>query len=405
VSTVTAADVRAARERIRDDVVLTPCTPSRGFGDLVRGRLYFKFENLQRTGSFKDRGSLNRLLHLTPEERARGVVTASAGNHAQALAHHAARLGIPATVVMPENAPLIKVSNTKSYGARVLQHGAILDDAAVEARRLVEEEGLVMVHPFNDPRVIAGQGSVGLEIAEQVPDVDVVVVPVGGGGLISGIAVALADARPGTRIVGVEAEAAPSAKASREAGELVKITSSDTLADGIATKQVGDLTFRLMEEGVHDLVTVSEDEIASAILLLLERKKTVVEGGGAVGLAALVGGKVPVSEDDTVVVVLSGGNIDVNIVSRIIERGLVADGRLVRLAVRVSDRPGSLSILTRTVAELGASVLDIHQRRAFADIRVSEVEIVMHLETRGRAHAEEVMEALGALGFMVAEHL
>jgi threonine dehydratase len=396
-------DILAARERIDADIVHTPSTRAPSFSDLVPGRLLFKLENLQRTGSFKDRGSLNRLLHLDDEERRRGVVTASAGNHAQAVAWHAARLGIPATVVMPETAPLIKVANTRRYGARVVQRGSILDDAAVEARRLVDEEGLVMIHPFDDPRVVAGQGTVGLEIAEQVPHADLVVVPVGGGGLVSGTAIALKSRRPDVRVVGVETEAAPSASASRDAGRIVKIRSADTIADGIATKQVGDLTFALMERWVDDLVTVAEEDIASAILLLLERKKTVADGAGAVGLAALVSGAIPVGDGQTVVVVLSGGNIDVNIVSRIIERGLVADGRIARLAVKVTDRPGSLAALTRTVANLGANVLEIRHRRGFADISVGDVEIVMHLETRGRDHVDELMDAIRDLGHRVEE--
>lgn len=401
---LTVADIRGARERIDGQIVRTPCTRSPVFGDLIACDLHFKFESLQRTGSFKDRGSLNRLLHLSDEERERGVVTASAGNHAQAVAYHASRLGIPATVVMPETAPLIKVANTRGHGARVVQRGTILDDAAVEARRLEEEEGLVMIHPFDDPLVIAGQGSIGLEIAEQVPDVQTVIVPVGGGGLISGIAMALREAHDApVRVVGVEAEAAPGALASREAGEVVKIESADTIADGIATKRIGDVTFPLIEEYVDELVAVSEEEIAQAILMLLEREKTVAEGAGAVPLAALVTGKVEVGEGEVVVAVLSGGNIDVNIVSRIIDRGLVADGRLARLMVKVPDRPGALAGLTRVVADEGANVLDIHHRRAFADISVGDVEIVMHLETRGRDHVVEIIRALEERGHVVEE--
>jgi threonine dehydratase len=331
------------------------------------------------------------------------VVTASAGNHAQAVAFHASRLGIPCTVVMPETAPLIKVSNTRGYGARVVQRGTVLDDAAVEARRLVDDEDLVMVSAFDDRHVIAGQGTMGLELLEQVPDLDTVVVPVGGGGMISGIALALKSARPGVRVLGVEAQAAPSALASREAGRIVKIESHHTLADGIATKRVGELTFPMIEALVDDLVTVTEEEIASAILLLVERQKTVVEGAAAVALAALASGRVAVTPSETVVLLLSGGNIDVNILSRIIDRGLVADGRLTRLMVKVPDRPGSLSLLTRIVAGAGANVLEIAHRRAFADISVGDVEIVLHLETRGRDHIEEIVGILEAEGLAVEE--
>lgn len=395
--------IRAAARRLEGEIVHTPCTRSLFFQDMVPCRLHLKYENLQRTGSFKDRGALNRLLHLDAAERRRGVVTASAGNHAQAVAWHASRLGVPATVVMPETAPLVKVSNTRGFGARVLQRGTVLDDAAIDARRLEADEGLVYVHPFNDSHVISGQGTVGLELAEQLPEVDTVVVPVGGGGLISGTAIALKSLKPDVRIVGVEAAAAPSARASRDAGEIVQIESAETIADGIATKQIGDLTYCLMEEWVDDLMVVEEEEIASAVLFLLERQKTVAEGGGAVGLAALIAERVAVEPGENVVLVLSGGNIDVTTISRIIDRGLVADGRLVQLRIAVPDRPGSLSRLTAQVAELGANVMETHHRRAFADISVGQVEIVFQLETRGRDHVEEIMATLEERGLSVVE--
>ena len=401
----TLDDIRAARDRIGGDIIHTPCTRTVVFGDVVPGQLHVKLENLQRTGSFKDRGSLNRLLHLDEEERRRGVVTVSAGNHAQAVAWHGGRLGIPVTVVMPETAPLIKVSNTRRYGATVIQRGTVLDDAAEEARRLMGEKGLVLIHPFDDPRVIAGQGTIGLEIVEQCPNVDTVVVPVGGGGLASGIALAVKSLKPGVRVIGVEAAAAASARASRDAGRIVRLSSAETLADGIATKRIGEHTFRMLEELVDDLVVVSEEEIASAILLLLEREKTVAEGAGAVPLAALIARRVPTKPGNHVVMVLSGGNIDVNMISRIIDRGLVADGRLARLVVKVPDRPGSLALLTRSVADQGGNVLEIYHRRAFADISVGDVEIVMHIETRGREHVEEIISALESHGHVVEEDL
>ena len=401
---VALPDIRAARERIRDVVIETPCPRALTLPDICPGRLHLKLENLQRTGSFKDRGSLNRLLDLDDTQRDVGVVTASAGNHAQAVAYHSQRLGIPCTVVMPETAPLVKVTRTRAFGARVLQYGSVLDDSAIEARRLVEEEGLTMVHPFDDPRVIAGQGTMGLEIVEQVPDVDTIIVPIGGGGMISGIAVAAKTLRPSVRIIGVEVEAAPSARASRDAGEIVKITSSDTIADGIATKRVGEHTFPIIEELVDDLVVVGEEETARAVLMLLERQRMVVEGGGAVGLAALFGGQIETREGENVVLVLSGGNIDINRVARIIDRGLVFDGRLARLMVRVPDRPGSLAHLTEIVADCGASVHEIVHRRSFADISVGDVGIVVHIETRDREHVDEVIAALEADGLAVEEH-
>lgn len=396
-------DVRSARERIAGVVIDTPCPKALTLDDVAGCRLHLKLENLQRTGSFKDRGSLNRLLDLDADQRAAGVVTASAGNHAQAVACHAQRLGIPCTVVMPETAPLVKLTRTRAFGARVVQRGSILDDSAVEARRLVEEEGLTMIHPFDDPRVIAGQGTIGIEIVEQVPDVDTIVVPVGGGGLISGIAIAAKALRPSVRIIGVEVEAAPSARASRDAGRIVQISSSDTIADGIATKRVGDHTFPIIEALVDDLVVVGEEETARAVLMLLERQRMVVEGAGAVGLAALLTGRIDVRRDETVALVVSGGNIDINRVARIIDRGLVFGGRLARLMVRVPDRPGSLAQLTRIVADCGASVHEIVHRRSFADISVGDVGIVLHVETRDREHVEEVIDALGADGLVVEE--
>lgn len=398
---LTAEHVRAARERIASAIVATPCSAAVGLSGLLPGRVFLKLESLQRTGSFKDRGALNRLLDLTPEECRRGVVTASAGNHAQAVAYHCGRLGIPVSVVMPEGTPLIKVANTRRYGARLSFCGATLSDALLEARRLEGEEGLVMVHAFDDDRVIAGQGTIGLELLDEAAAADVIVVPIGGGGLISGIALALKAAKPSIRIIGVEAEVAASALASRRQGRVVRIETSETIADGIATKQIGERTFPLMQRLVDDIVTVTEEEIAAAVHLLLERQKLVAEGAGAAPVAALLAERIRVAGDEVVVVVLSGGNIDVNIVERIIGRGLVADGRLARLMVKVRDRPGELARLADLVARTGANVLEIGHRRAFADIRVGDVEIVMHLETRGREHVDEIISLLDTQGLRV----
>jgi threonine dehydratase len=403
VTVPTLADIQRAHELIADVVVRTPLVPALALRDRVPGPLFLKLENLQRTGSFKDRGALNRLLALTAEERARGVVTASAGNHAQAVAYHGARLGIPVQVVMPERTPLIKVANTQRFGADVRFFGVTLDESITEARRLELAESRVLVHAFDDERVIAGQGTIGLELLEQLPDLAAVVVPIGGGGLISGIAIALKEQRPSVKVFGVEAAAAPSALASRTAGHIVKLESADTLADGIAVKRVGERTFPIIERYVDDIVSVSEDEIASAVHLLLEHEKVLAEGAGAVPLAALVAGKVPVRADDLTVMVLSGGNIDVNMVERIIARGLVADGRLAMLAVTVPDRPGNLARLAALVAEAGANVLQLSHSRAFADISVRDVEIVMQLETRGLEHARKVVRTLEEHGFGVRE--
>jgi threonine dehydratase len=304
---------------------------------------------------------------------------------------------------MPEGTPLIKVANTRRYGAKVSFRGATLSDAMVEVERLVAEEGRVLVHAFDDDQVIAGQGTIGLEMLEQVPDATIVVVPIGGGGLISGIATAMKEAQPRLRIIGVEADAAASAYASRQAGRVVHIETRHTIADGIATKRVGDRTFPIIERYGDDIVTVSEEEIASAVHILLERQKLAAEGAGAAPLAALLAGRIEYDDTDRIIYVLSGGNIDINIIARMIDRGLVADGRLARLMVKVRDRPGQLARLTERVASKGANVLEIAHRRAFADISVGDVEIVMHLETRGREHVEEIISFLEADGLRVEE--
>lgn len=401
----TLTDIRAARERIHEGIVATPVVPALALRERLPAALHLKLENAQRTGSFKDRGALNRMLDLTPEERRRGVVTASAGNHAQAVAYHGARLGVPVEVVMPEHTPLIKVANTRRFGAGVRFHGTTLSDAMTEARRIEAEQGRVLVHAFDDERVIAGQGTIGLELLEQIPDLTAVVVPIGGGGLISGIATAIREQRPDVRVYGVEASAAPSALASRRAGHVVKIETSETIADGIAVKRVGDRTFPIIERYVDDIVSVGEEAIAAAMHLLLEQQKTVAEGAGAVPLAAIMGGLLPLRDEDVVVMILSGGNVDVNLVSRIIDRGLVADGRLARLAVTVHDRPGHLARLTELVAAEGANVLQVAHRREFADISVRDVEIAMDLETRGREHMDSVIARLRREGFTVTEEV
>jgi threonine dehydratase len=395
------ADVRAARERIHDAVVLTPLVHATGLEDYLIPDLHIKLESLQRTGSFKDRGALNRMLGLSAEERGSGVVTASAGNHAQAVAYHGARLGIPVEVVMPVHTPLIKVMNTRRFGAGVRFHGETLSESMEEARRLEKEESRVLVHPYDDERVIAGQGTIGLELLDQLPDVSTVVVPIGGGGLISGIALGMKERRPDVRIIGVEASAAASALASRRAGRIVATESADTIADGIAVKRLGDLTFPLIERYVDDIVVVDEVEIAGAVHMLLERQKLLAEGAGAVALAALVTGKIQVRRGEKVAMILSGGNIDLNLAGRIVDRGLVADGRLARFAMTVPDRPGSLALITRLVAEAGANVLEVAHGRAFADISVRDVEIVMLLETRGMENVSSIIKLLNEHGIQV----
>lgn len=395
--------VRAARERTAGGIVETACFRSFHLEDRLAGSHSLKAEFRQRTGSFKDRGALNKLLVMDQGSRDAGVVAASAGNHAQALAFHAARLGIPATIVMPESAPLIKVANTRGYGARVFQVGQTLNDGMAEVQRLVDEEGLTLVHAFDDLDVAAGQGTMGLEILEQVPDVTAVVVPIGGGGMIAGVAAAIKAERPSVKIIGVEAEAAPSTFESLKAGTPVHTPSGETLADGIAVKQVGEKTFPTIRNLVDDVVLVDENQIAAAIFYLLEQEKVVIEGGGAVGVAAMLSGKINPRAGGHTVTVLSGGNIDVNLISRVIDRGLWLDGRVARLQVTVRDRPGFLSRLTRAVAGTGANVLDIQHQRVFGDISVADVEITILAETRGRDHVAEIVRELKERGHEVEE--
>jgi threonine dehydratase len=397
---VTLDDVRAARARIREHVYVSPCARSETLSRASATDAYLKLENLQMTGAYKERGALNKLLMLSAGERAKGLIAASAGNHAQAVAYHAGRLGIPATIVMPEATPILKVANTRGYGARVLLSGSSYDEAYAEARRLEQLEGLTFVHPFDDPAVIAGQGTVGLELLEQVPDLEAVVVPIGGGGLVSGVAVALKSANPAIRVIGVESEVLPCMLASVEAGRPVAVEPGTSIADGIAVKRPGELTFAHVKELVDEIVTVSEEEIASAILYLLEREKTVVEGAGAVPVAALLERKVRQLVGLRVAAVISGGNIDVNLVARVIERGLVKDGRLVRINVSLQDKPGQLAKVSQVVAAHRANVIEVHHSRAFSS-RFGDTVLQLVLETRGPEHVAEILRALRERGYQV----
>jgi len=399
---VTLADIEAARARIRDAVYASPCPGSETLGELTGTRCHVKLENLQMTGSFKERGALAKLSTLTADERARGVIAASAGNHGLAVAFHAHRLGIAATIVMPEWAPLIKVTRCRHHRATVVLAGQDYDEAYAEARRREAATGAVFVHPFDDPVVIAGQGTLGLEVVEQVPDLDAVVVPVGGGGLIAGVALAVKAKRPRVEVIGVQAAALPSMRAALEAGGPVGLPPAPTIADGIAVRRAGVETFELVRRHVDELVTVDEAEIANAILILLEVEKTVVEGAAATTLAAVLNKKVALA-GKRVVLVLSGGNIDVNIVARVIEKGLVKDGRLVRLAVILLDRPGALARLCSVVAAQRANILDIGHNRAFSAAAIGETEVVLTLESSGREHIEAVAAAIRAAGYEIAE--
>jgi len=397
----TVDDILAARERIQANVHRTPLEYTEALSQLTGNKVWLKLENLQRTGSFKDRGSLNKLLLLTDAEKAAGVICASAGNHGQGVASGAQRLGIHATIVMPVGAPLMKAAACRSFGAEVVLAGTNFDEACTEARRIAAERGLTWVHAFDDPAVIAGQGTVGLEILEQLPDVDAIVVPVGGGGLIGGIALAVKSVNPRVRVYGVEAERVASMEAALSAGKIVEVRGGRTLADGIAVRRAGEHTFPLVREWVDGIATVDEEEIASAILTLMEREKTVAEGAGATPLAALANRKLALS-GRRVVLVISGGNIDVNILSRIIERGLVKDGRLVRLMVRIVDVPGALARLTTEVAETRANIVEIHHQRAFSTAELGETDVELTLETRGPEHIRELLDRLAAAGYAIA---
>jgi threonine dehydratase len=402
MSPVTLSDVQAALGRIRDLIYLSPCARSETLSRLSGTSAFLKLENLQMTGSYKERGALEKLLTLGEPERARGLITASAGNHAQGVAYHAGRLGVKSTIVMPETTPIMKVANTRAHGARIVLHGANYDEAYAEARRLEQAEGLTFVHPFDDPAVIAGQGTVGLEILEQVPEADAILVPIGGGGLASGVAVAAKSLRPGLRVVGVETEVLPSMLAALEAGRPVTLEPSSTVADGIAVKRAGDLTFEHVRRWVDEIVTVSEEEIASAILYLLEREKTVAEGAGAVTVAALMNHRVQGLQGKQVVAIVSGGNIDVNLVARIIERGLVKDGRLVRVSVALMDKPGQLAKVSTIVAQHRANVIEVHHSRAFAT-RFGDTTLQLTLEARGPEHVQEILQALRERGYQVQQ--
>ncbi|MFO7178612.1 MAG: threonine ammonia-lyase [Pseudomonadota bacterium] len=395
---LTLADVREAAERIRGRVAVSPCAESAWLSELTDTRLFLKLENLQHTGSFKERGACNRLLLLTDDERARGVITASAGNHAQAVALHAGRLGIAASVVMPESTPLVKIESTRRFGARVELYGKSYDEAAKHAADLAREHGYVYVHPFDDPAVMAGQGTIGLELLEQCPDVEAVVVPVGGGGLLAGVACAVKSLRPDVRVYGVESRAFPGMKRAFEAAESPPGPAGKSIADGIAVQEVGALTRRVARRYAEGVVLVDEEEIAEAILFLLEREKTVAEGAGAVGLAALVHRHLPV-QGRRVVLIVSGGNIDVNLVSRIIERGLVKTGRRVRLYLTVPDVTGTLAQVTAAIAQTRANILEINHDRAFSAAGLGETRIELVLETHGFSHIDSVRSALIAAGY------
>ncbi|MGA1265771.1 MAG: threonine ammonia-lyase [Phycisphaerales bacterium] len=398
---VTYDDVVEAMRRIEGGVMRTPCHESAALSELCGARIFSKAEFLQRTGSFKERGARNALRQLDPVARARGVVAASAGNHALALAYHGRDLGIPVTVVMPRSAPLVKQVRCAHYGARVLLHGDHIADAKVKADDLARAESLAYVHGFNDPAIIAGAGTVALEILGQVPGVEAIVTPVGGGGLIAGVALAVKAARPGVQVVGVEPERCPSLTRALAAGHPVDAFDGPTLADGLAVPRVGERAFALARERVDRVVTVSEEDISLAILRLVELEKGVVEGAGAVPLAGFLAGKLAFLKDRQVVLLLCGGNIDPMVLTRVIEHGVAVDGRLAQFTAIISDRPGGLADLAATIASQGASVQQIEHERAFGEADVSRVQVQVRVEVRDAAHLKDLQAALVARGIRV----
>lgn len=399
-------DIEAARNRIAGSIDITPCYKSENLSQRSSSKVYLKLDNLQRTGSFKERGAANMLMSLSQSERERGVIASSAGNHAQAIALHGTKLGIDTKIVMPEGTPLVKVSRTRAFGGKVVLHGANYDEAYLKATEIAAEEDRCFVHAFDDPAIIAGQGTLGLELLEQNPYIEVVVVPVGGGGLISGVAAALKETNPRIRVIGVEPDVLPSMRDAIAADGPVEVPAAQTLADGIAVRKVGRYTHANAARYVDEIVSVSEEEIANAILVCLEEEKFMVEGAGAAAVAALLAGKLPNIAGRRVCLVISGGNIDVNVISRIIERGLVAAGRLVQLKLRMEDVPGRLADLLALLAKSRANVLQVSHNRTFMEASpLGKTDVELTLETRGPEHIAEIRALLDKKGYVSLTHL
>jgi threonine dehydratase len=392
------SDIHSALGRIRADIRVSPCTHSETFSGLTQNAIFLKLDNQQRTGAFKERGALNKLLTLTSDERARGVIAASAGNHAQGVSYHAGRHGIRAHIVMPLPTPLTKVSATRAYGADVLLHGANYDEAYGKAIELSEQERFTLIHAFDDDAVIAGQGTLGLEILSQIQDIEAIVSPIGGGGLIGGIACAIKETNSKVKVYGVQPARLPSMKAAVAQGKPITLDAAKTIADGIAVRRAGERTLPLVLKYVDDIVTVEEEEIANAILLLLEREKTLAEGAGAAAIAAVLNRKLPLQQK-RVAVLVCGGNIDVTLLARIIERGLVKDGRLVRLRVHLPDYPGALHRLTGILADHRANIVETAYDRAYHGVNLGDTAIDITMETRGPEHISELLTALVANGY------
>ncbi|CCD92955.1 putative Threonine ammonia-lyase [Bradyrhizobium sp. ORS 375] len=393
---VTVNDVRAAAETIGGAVLATACNQSRTLGDICGCNIWLKFENLQFTSSFKERGALNRLNALSAEQRTRGVIAMSAGNHAQGVAYNARRLGIPATIVMPVGTPMVKVENTKRHGAEVVISGATLEEAGAFARQHGAAHGMTMIHPYDDPLIIAGQGTVALEMLAVVPELDTLVVPIGGGGLISGMAVAARAIKPGLRIVGVQAELYPSMfNAINSSGLPMR---GDTLAEGIAVKSPGRITTEIIRNLVDDILLVTEPQIERALATLISIEKTVVEGAGAVGLAAVLAHPAQFAGRN-VGLVLSGGNIDTRLIASVLTRELAREGRLTQLSIDIVDRPGQLAAVSTLLADAGANIIEVSHQRTFSDLPAKATLLELVIETRDQAHLNDVMTKLVAANF------
>jgi threonine dehydratase len=394
----TIDDIRAAADRIQGAVVRTPMLVSKTLSDLIRAEVWLKFENLQYTAAYKERGALNKLLQLSAEERARGVIAASAGNHAQAVAYHAKRLGIPAVIVMPEATPTVKVTQTAGHGAKVVLHGRFVDDAFAKARELALENGYVFVHAFDDPQVIAGAGTLALEMLEDAPDLETIVVPIGGGGLMSGISIAARAVKPDIELIGVEAELYPSMKCAIQGCHMP--LGGDTLAEGIAVKQPGELTSRILAEYANDVVLASERDLERAVAMLVGIEKTVVEGAGAAGLAAMLAepGRY---KGKKVATLLCGGNIDTHLLANVLVRDLVRQGRMARLHINAHDQPGALAGIAAILSAGGVNIVEINHSRIFTKLPAKDTLIEVVCEARDPKAVDDVVMQLEAAGFRV----
>ncbi len=397
---VSLTDIERAADVIRNDVIRTPLVPSPTFSAMTGGTVYLKLENLQKAGSFKVRGAMNKINAVRDQIGDAGIIAASAGNHAQGVAVAAHLAGVKATIVMPEDASLTKQEATRGYGAEVILKGRTLADSIEYAKGLVKE-GMVFIHPYDDPDIIAGQGTIALEIIADLPDPDLIIVPVGGGGLISGIATAARELCPHTRIIGVEAAACPSATRARESGQPVTVKPDFSIADGILVSRVGDTPFEIMERLIDEIITVNDDEISRAMLLLLERKKQLAEGAGVAGLAALLAERIKVPPGSKVVVVISGGNVDLPLLERIVRREMLCTGRIMLFSVLIADRPGSLASLLGIVAQAQGNILHIRHSRAESDLPVNTIRVELEVETRNTKHQQQIADLVQDAGYSI----